>query len=85
MIVGGTASLLGMKHRILSEVRTLAKSPTYAERVRIETFKVHKPPAKDNYVAWLGGRSGYVCYLVFDFNITYVVTFPVKGKRYFFE
>ncbi|XP_066943222.1 actin-related protein 10 [Macrobrachium rosenbergii] len=54
IIMGGTASLPGMKHRILAELRALTSSPHFSERIRIDSFKVHKPPAKDNYVAWLG-------------------------------
>ncbi|CAL4067134.1 unnamed protein product [Meganyctiphanes norvegica] len=55
VIIGGTASIPGLKHRLLSEVRSLAASPLYSEKIKIRTFKVHKPPAKDNYVSWLGG------------------------------
>ncbi|KAK7002514.1 Actin-related protein 10, partial [Halocaridina rubra] len=54
LIIGGTANTLGLKHRILAELRSLAVSPAYSEKIQIDTFKIHKPPAKDNYVAWLG-------------------------------
>lgn len=54
VVIGGTSSLTGLKHRLLAEVRALAVSPQYSERIQIEYFKVHQPPAKDNYVAWLG-------------------------------
>ncbi|XP_045595077.1 actin-related protein 10 [Procambarus clarkii] len=53
--IGGTATMKGMKHRILTEIRALVKSPTFADVLQISSFKVHQPPAKDNYVAWLGG------------------------------
>lgn len=55
VLIGGTASLKGMKHRILSEVRALVMSPPFSDVLQIKSFKVHHPPAKDNYVAWLGG------------------------------
>ncbi|KAG7165279.1 Actin-related protein 10-like [Homarus americanus] len=55
VLIGGTASLKGMKHRILSEVRALVTSPPFSDVLQINSFKVHHPPAKDNYVAWLGG------------------------------
>ena len=55
VIIGGTASMLGLKHRIMEEVRTLAVNPMYKDKMDVSVFKIHKPPAKDNYVAWLGG------------------------------
>ncbi|XP_050703035.1 actin-related protein 10-like [Eriocheir sinensis] len=55
LILGGTASMKGMKHRILAEVRATAASEQYRHRLPIASFKIHHPPAKDNYVAWLGG------------------------------
>ncbi|KAG0728717.1 Actin-related protein 10 [Chionoecetes opilio] len=55
VILGGTASMKGMKHRILAEVRAAAASEHYRHNLPIASFKLHHPPAKDNYVSWLGG------------------------------
>ncbi|KAK8743601.1 hypothetical protein OTU49_001153 [Cherax quadricarinatus] len=55
VFIGGTASVKGMKHRILSEVQALVSSPPFMDLLKLNSFKVHQPPAKDNYVAWLGG------------------------------
>lgn len=57
VIIGGTASTLGLRHRLLAEVRTLAASEAYSKVVKIDSFKIHNPPAKANYVAWLGGKT----------------------------
>ena len=46
----------GMKHRLLAEVRTAAASEEYNQILPIASFKLHHPPAKDNYVSWLGGE-----------------------------
>lgn len=55
VIIGGTASMLGLRHRLLAEIRTLAASEAFSKVVKINSFKIHNPPAKANYVAWLGG------------------------------
>lgn len=55
VIIGGTASMKGMKHRILAEVRAAAASEHYCQILPIPSFMLHHPPAKDNYVSWLGG------------------------------
>lgn len=57
VIIGGTASMLGLRHRLLAEIRTLAASEAFSKVVKISSFKIHNPPAKANYVAWLGGKA----------------------------
>lgn len=48
--------MMGLKHRLLSEIRAVAASEAFSSKIKIESFKIHKPPAKDNYVSWLGGK-----------------------------
>lgn len=55
VFVGGTAMLPGLKARLIAEVRNLQQHPKYSSKIHIKHFKVHRPPAKANYVAWLGG------------------------------
>jgi len=56
LVIGGTASLLGFRHRLLAELNHLANHhPKYSKIISNKSFKVHDAPAKPNYVAWLGG------------------------------
>ncbi|NXJ16259.1 ARP10 protein, partial [Odontophorus gujanensis] len=55
VVIGGTAMLPGFLHRLMAEIRHLVEKPKYKEVLATKTFKVHTPPAKPNYVAWLGG------------------------------
>lgn len=55
LVIGGTAMAPGFKARLLDELKHLLQQPKYASRLALKTFKFHKPPAKENYVAWLGG------------------------------
>uniref|UniRef100_A0A8C2T0C3 Actin related protein 10 n=1 Tax=Coturnix japonica TaxID=93934 RepID=A0A8C2T0C3_COTJA len=55
VVMGGTAMLPGFLHRLMAEIRYLVEKPKYKEVLATKTFKVHTPPAKPNYVAWLGG------------------------------
>ena len=57
VILGGTAQLPGLKTRLLAEVRRQAALPPYSSAAQLETFKLHRPPAKDNYLTWLGGTQ----------------------------
>jgi actin-related protein 10 len=55
IVVGGTASLPGFKHRLLTDVQNLVKCDSgYKDTLKVEIFKLHKPPCQENYVAWLG-------------------------------
>ena len=56
LVIGGTAMAPGFKARLLDELKHLVQQPKYESRLAIKTFKFHKPPAKENYVAWLGGK-----------------------------
>jgi len=49
--------LPGFKKRLVDELHELKTLPKYKERLAIETFKFHSPPAKENYAAWLGGEG----------------------------
>jgi len=60
--MGGTAMLPGFLHRLMAEIRYLVEKPKYKEVLATKTFKVHTPPAKPNYVAWLGGKNGNSCW-----------------------
>lgn len=55
VVMGGSAMIPGFMHRLLSEIKNLLKEPKYKNKTALKTFKYHKPPAKENYVAWLGG------------------------------
>ncbi|XP_026687707.1 actin-related protein 10-like isoform X2 [Diaphorina citri] len=55
LLTGGTAMTPGLKYRLLQELRTLIESPPYKDKLFIKNFKFHEFPAKENYVAWLGG------------------------------
>lgn len=55
LIIGGTAMALGMRARILSELKNLINSPKYVDKLPLKSFRFHNPPAKGNFVAWLGG------------------------------
>ncbi|KAF0302383.1 Actin-related protein 10 [Amphibalanus amphitrite] len=55
VVLGGTAHLPGIKARLLSEVRRQAALPPYSETLHLDTFRMHRPPAKANYLTWLGG------------------------------
>uniref|UniRef100_A0A8D8LT25 Actin-related protein 10 n=1 Tax=Cacopsylla melanoneura TaxID=428564 RepID=A0A8D8LT25_9HEMI len=55
LLMGGTAMTPGLKYRLLQELRTLLESPFYKDKLFIKNFKFHEFPAKENYVAWLGG------------------------------
>ena len=47
----------GFKARLLDELKHLVQQPKYESRLAVKIFKFHKPPAKENYVAWLGGKD----------------------------
>nr|CAD7455912.1 unnamed protein product [Timema tahoe] len=55
LLIGGTAMAPGFKARLLAELKHLVLTPKYSSKIALQTFKFHTPPAKDNYVAWLGG------------------------------
>lgn len=57
IIMGGTAMLPGFKHSLLEEVKSLLQDPRYCSRLPLKEIKVHSPPAKENYVAWLGAAT----------------------------
>jgi actin-related protein 10 len=57
LVIGGTAMAPGIKARILDELKHLVQQRKYESRLALKTFKFHKPPAKENYVAWLGGKD----------------------------
>jgi len=55
IITGGTAMLPGFRHRLMSELDDLITLSVYKDNIGVRRFKFHTPPAKENYVAWLGG------------------------------
>ncbi|RWS26689.1 actin-related protein 10-like protein [Leptotrombidium deliense] len=54
VLVGGTCILPGFKHRLLSELKSLADSSRYKDRIYFKDFLFHSPPSKENYTCWLG-------------------------------
>jgi len=57
IIMGGTAMLPGFKHSLITEIKMLLDDPRYSSRLPLKEMKIHTPPAKDNYVAWLGAAA----------------------------
>uniref|UniRef100_S4RMQ9 Actin related protein 10 n=1 Tax=Petromyzon marinus TaxID=7757 RepID=S4RMQ9_PETMA len=55
VVMGGTAQLPGFTHRLLAEIKQLLQQPKYQAVLSVTSVCVHTPPAKPNYVAWLGG------------------------------
>lgn len=54
-IIGGTAMLPGFCHRLKCELDALAAQPPYRDSLGTKGFRFLKPPALQNYTAWLGG------------------------------
>ncbi|KAG8194281.1 hypothetical protein JTE90_004513 [Oedothorax gibbosus] len=57
IIMGGTSMLPGFKHSFLTEIKMLLDDPRYSSRLPLKEIKIHNPPAKENYVAWLGASA----------------------------
>lgn len=56
----------GMKSRLVAEVKDLQQHPKYSSRIALKTIKVHRPPGKANYLAWLGGNlHGNLKFIIF--------------------
>jgi len=55
VLMGGTAMLPGFKHRMLQELTSLIKTDKYAVKLPNVKVLLHSPPARENYIAWLGG------------------------------
>lgn len=56
LLCGGTSMLPGFKARLKEELLKKLKCPRY-EKLKISSFKFHQTPCKENYTAWLGGKS----------------------------
>lgn len=55
--MGGTTMLPGFVERLNEELRKGLDLPHYAPLAALKEYlKFHKPPAKANYTAWLGGQ-----------------------------
>lgn len=63
VLIGGTAAAKGLKARLKEELLSLIHQPKYKDKLFLSVFKFHYPPAKENYVAWLGGK--YLCFDIF--------------------
>jgi len=50
----------GLKARLISEIKDLQNHPKYISKIQLKMVKVHRPPAKANYVNWLGGKLLYL-------------------------
>lgn len=66
--MGGTAMLPGFKHSLITEIKMLLDDPRYSSRLPLKEVKLHSPPAKENYVAWLGGMN----YILFTFSVLHI-------------
>ncbi|XP_065337100.1 actin-related protein 10 [Cloeon dipterum] len=55
LLIGGTSMALGLKARLQQELLDLLVTPQYIKKLALKKFCFHNPPAKENYVAWLGG------------------------------
>lgn len=82
LLIGGTASLPGIKSRLLSELRHFISTPKYSNKLFVENFKMHKSPSHENYTAWLGGLFFFL-FIIFlfigfrFFKSSYVIYFPM--------
>lgn len=56
VLIGGTTMANGFKARLKEELLSLIKESKYTDKLFLDVFKFHSPPAKENYVAWLGGE-----------------------------
>ncbi|XP_054153136.1 actin-related protein 10-like [Oppia nitens] len=54
IIIGGTSMLPGFRHRLLNELKALAKSNRYESKLHFHDFKFHTNPCPANYSSWLG-------------------------------
>lgn len=54
VFIGGGSMIPGMKSRLVAEVKDLQQHPKYSSRIALKSIKVHRPPGKANYLAWLG-------------------------------
>lgn len=54
LLIGGTVMVPGFKARLKDELLKQLKSERY-KKLRIDSFKFHAAPCKENYTAWLGG------------------------------
>ena len=54
IIIGGTASQLGLKARLFQEIEFLMKQKYYQDKLKLTDFKLHIPLGKENYAAWVG-------------------------------
>ncbi|KAK7504157.1 hypothetical protein BaRGS_00004461 [Batillaria attramentaria] len=55
VITGGSAMIPGFFHRLKRELDASAAKPPYRDALGTKGFKFLKPPARENYTAWLGG------------------------------
>lgn len=56
---------VGLKARLQQELLDLLMTPQYIKKLALKRFCFHSPPAKENYVAWLGGKLSCVFNSVF--------------------
>ena len=54
LFIGGGCMLDGFKSRLVAEVKQLQQHVKYNQKINLKTIKVHRPPGKANYIAWLG-------------------------------
>jgi len=62
LLIGGTSMAVGLKARLQQEMQDLLVAPQYIKKLSLKKFCFHSPPAKENYVAWLGGKSDFIAY-----------------------
>ena len=54
IIIGGSASQLGLKARLFEELGHLMAQDHYKHKLKIEEFKLHVPLGKENFASWVG-------------------------------
>jgi len=53
VLVGGLASMQGLRQRLGQELKRLLGTPKYSH-LAVSSFKLHQPPAQPGYAVWLG-------------------------------
>lgn len=74
VLVGGTTMAPGFKARLKEELEKQLKFDRY-KKLNIQKFAFHALPCKENYAAWLGGKSLNRCL----FNVFLSWSFCLQG------
>ena len=75
--------LPGFKSRLVAELNELLQRSPYKDELAITSLKFHQIPAKENYVAWLGGKGNNRKLTCFDVHTDEIKTYLVKFLNLF--